>query len=147
MKKQKKTTGSSRTEKRETALIPLVSKKENNLDFITNVCAKADEIILLLIVDTAAMPGQFGFAASDISHGNQLMEEIKEIAKKKRTICNDLIEWGETIPKICNFAQLRKIKKIFLVKQQNEFFKKLVKELKEKTDAEIEIVEIAEQKV
>lgn len=144
MKKQKKATAISQSEKPGTkVLIPLVSRRENSEEFIERACSDDCELFLLLIVDTAAMPGQFGFAASDIAHGNELMEDMKSLAGSKCKHITDIIEWGDTIPKIMNFANLRKINKIFLVKQDNHFFKKLVKELKEKTSAEIIIVQVS----
>jgi len=123
-------------------LIPLISKRENDEGFIARACANGDELFLLLVVDTEAIGGQFGFAASEIGQGNSLMQEIKQIAKEHGKEGKDIIEWGDTETKILHFAQLQNIDKIFLVQQDNQFFKKLVKELREKTGAEVETVYI-----
>ena len=151
MKKAKKATSSSAKNKAagekefRRVLIPLVSGKENDEGFITEACAKADELVLLLVVDTEAMPGGFGFAASEIGHGNLLMEEIKAIASGHGVDCNDLVEWGDTTTKIMHLIQLKEIKNVFLIKQENEFFKKLVKALREEASAEVEIFELPEK--
>ena len=143
MKKRKKATNTS-PEPRTKVLVPLVSKKEADPGFVARACSSGDELVLLLVVDTAAMPGQFGFAASEIAQGNALMQEIIRIAKGNGCSCNDIIEWGETEGKIIHFVQLLKIPKVILVKQDNPFFKKLVKELQEKTSAEVEAVSVQE---
>ena len=149
MKKTKKTTSSSQKSKKEEkrlvrALIPLLSKKEDSEELIARACREADELIALLIVDTNAMPGQFGFAASDIGHGNSLMQEIKRIALEYGKECQDIIEWGETTSKIIHLVQLRNINKVFLLKQDNQLFKNLVKELEENTKAEVEVIKAQE---
>ncbi len=147
MKKAKKPTSSS-AEKKEwkRTLIPLVSGKENDDYFIRRAGEGADELVLLLVVDTAAMPGGFGFAASEIGHGNALMEEIKETAKKHVRECKDIVEWGDTESKITHLIQLKEIKRVFLIKQDNEFFKNLVKAIGKNTNAEVELVELEEMK-
>ena len=60
-------------------LVPLLSKQENSPEFIDKITTRVKEIILLVVVDTNAMVGRFGFAANEIREGNALMEEIKEL--------------------------------------------------------------------
>ncbi len=151
MKKGKKATSSSQKSKkpeqrkRTRSLIPLISKKENNKELVERACLGSDEVVVLLVVDTDAMPGQFGFAASDIGHGNGLMQEVKVLVEQQGKECSDLIEWGDTETKIIHLVQLRGIDKVLLLKQDNQFFKKLVKSLGEQTKAEVEIVKAAEE--
>ena len=143
MKKRKKTTSTSQSEKRTVSgIIPLISKKEDNPLFVAQACNNADELFLLLVVDTAAMPGQFGFAASEIGQGNGLMQNVKQQVEQRKVNCEDIMEWGDTESKIIHLVQLQKIGKVFLVKQDNQFFKNLVKALEEKTDAEITIIRL-----
>lgn len=152
MKKGKKATSSSRKSKepeqrkRVRSLIPLISKKENNKELVARACLGTDEVIVLLVVDTDAMPGQFGFAASDIGHGNGLLQEVKVLVEQQGKECNDLIEWGDTETKVIHLVQLRGIDRVVLLKQENQFFKKLVKRLGEQTSAQVEIVKAAEEK-
>ena len=151
MKKGKKATGSSQKskkpapKKRTRALIPLISKKENNKELVEQACQGTDEVVVLLVVDTEAMPGQFGFAASDIGHGNGLMQEVKMMVEQQGKECNDLMEWGDTETKIIHLIQLRGIDKIVLLKQENQFFKKLVKSLGAQTKAKVEIIKVVEE--
>ena len=122
-------------------LVPLLSKREGEEEFIEAVVPGAGEIILLLVIDTHAMAGGFGFATGEIALGNALMQKVKIAFGKKRKTCNDIIEWGDTANKIEHFAELKQIEKIFVIKQNNDFFKKLLKDMKEKLP-EIEIHEI-----
>jgi len=122
-------------------LVPLLSKRESEDEFVATVAHGAGEIILLLVIDTHAMAGGFGFATGEIAGGNVLMQKVKTAFGKKRKICNDIIEWGGTANKIEHLAELNQVAKIFVVKQDNDFFKKLLKDMKEKLP-EIEIQEI-----
>ena len=50
----------------------------------------------------------------------------------------EIIEWGDTQSKILNLALLRKVDKVVLKKQDNQYFEELVKKLKsEKVDVEV----------
>jgi len=122
-------------------LVPLLSKREGEEGFIEAVAPGAGEIILLLVIDTSAMAGGFGFATGEIAVGNVLMQKVKTAFGKKRKTCNDIIEWGDTANKIEHLAQLNQVAKIFVVKQDNDFFKKLLNDMKEKLP-KIEIHEI-----
>ncbi len=127
-------------------LVPVLSKKEASPEFVEKIAAKAKEIILLLVIDTASMSGQFGFAAGEIAHANALMQKIKDALGKKKKTCDDILEWGDTLTKIENIAMLRQVDKIYLVKQDNQFSKKLLKDLKEKLPKiDIEVVNIEGQ--
>ena len=128
-------------------LVPLLSKREGEEEFIEAVAPGAGEIILLLVIDTNAMAGGFGFAAGEIAVGNALMQHVKTAFGKKRKTCNDIIEWGDTANKIEHLAQFHRVKKIFVVKQDNDFFKKLLKNMKEKLQGiKIEEIELWEFK-
>ena len=120
-------------------LIPLLSKTENKQEFLAKALEGAKEVILLLVVDTKAMPGQFGFAATEIRQGNTLMEEIKKKTTEKKKKCTDVMEWGDTLSKILNATRLYKANKIVLKKQDNKFFEDLVKEL-EHESVQVEII-------
>jgi len=113
-------------------LVPLLSKKEDREEFVEQFTSKAKEIILLIVIDTAAMSGQFGFAAGEIAQANILMQKMKAAIGKKRKTCEDIIEWGDTATKIEHLAMLRNVDKIYMVKQENQFSKKLLRELGEK---------------
>lgn len=147
MKKEK--TNSKQSETRHfpntKVLVPLLSKREAEPEFIEKIANKAKEITLLLVIDTNAMAGQFGFATNEIASGNALMQQAKTALGKKRKTCNDIIEWGDTATKIEHLAQLHQVDKIYVVKQDNKFFKDLLKNMKEKLGkTEIEEIELPE---
>jgi len=123
-------------------LIPVLSKQENSDEFIKKATLKAKEIIVLLIIDTQAMSGSFGFASGEMLSGRKIMDEVCQKIGKKRKNYEDLVEWGTTINKIKQIAIIRKVNKIVLLKQNNEYFKKLLKELKKEKDYELELVEL-----
>ena len=87
-------------------------------------------MILLLVVD-ANPKEKFGFTTSFISKARAVMEEMKKAVGKKRKTAEDVIEWGDTQSKILNMALLRKVDKVFLKKQDNQYFKNLLKKLED----------------
>ena len=125
-------------------LIPLLSKQENNPVFLEKALEGAKEIVVLLAIDTNAMVGQFGFAASEMRQGNLLAEEIKKVAESRGIKCNDIVEWGDTVSKIDHIAQLEKVNEIRLLKQDNHYFKDLLKKLRNKTKKKIETISLPE---
>lgn len=132
-------------ENNQKVLIPLLSKKENNLAFLEQATKNAKEIILLLIIDKRELFGQFGFAASEIMQGTHLLEELQNKLKENGKHATDIQEWGETETKIEHIAMLQQVDKVFLLEQENEYFKNLVKQLKKTLGNKIEIIKVQEQ--
>ena len=122
-------------------LIPLVSKMENDAEFLEQAITKAKEIILLLVIDTTAMKGEFGFAASEIMQGNNLMEETKHTIGLKRKTAKAITEWGPTVQKISNIARLQQVNKIAIKKSSvsRKLAHQLTEELK-KEKIKIEVL-------
>ena len=122
-------------------LIPLVSKEEDDPDFLELAISKAKEIILLLVIDTSTMKGEFGFAASEIMQGNNLLEEAKHTIGLKRKTAKAVTEWGNTIQKIANIARLQQVNKIAIKKSSvsRKLAHELTNELK-KEKIEIEVL-------
>lgn len=127
-------------------LIPLVSKKENNAQFLSEATEGAKEIILLLVIDKRELTGQFGFAASEIMQGTAMIEQIKNFLLTKGKHAKEITEWGETESKIEHIALLQKVDKIALLEQENEYFKGIVKLLSKKLGGKIRIIKAAEEK-
>ncbi|MDP2974429.1 MAG: hypothetical protein Q8N60_05230, partial [Candidatus Diapherotrites archaeon] len=70
----------------------------------------------------------------------------KNAIGKKRKTCEDIIEWGDTATKIEHLAMLRNVDKIYLVRQDNQFSKKMLRELGEKLPKlEIEEIKLEEE--
>lgn len=109
-------------------LIPLLSGKEKDAAFLNRAVRGAREVVLQLVIDTTGM-NKFGFAASEIAHGNELMDRIEAELSKKSV--ETVLEWGETNKKIENLAKLQRVDKVVLAKQESYYFKNLVKALKD----------------
>lgn len=122
-------------------LIPVLSKKENNEQFLKKATKRARAALVFLPVDTSRA-GTPGFTMGEISQGKQLMNQIKTRIGKMRKKCETLLEWGDTIKNIDHIARLKGIERIALVEQENEFFKKLLKELKKKKEYRVKIIRV-----
>jgi len=118
-------------------LLPILSDEENDEQFLEKALKGTRDIIILIVVDSDSKQ-EFGFATSQIQKARSVMEEVTEIIGKKRKRYEDIIEWGDTQNKILNLALLRKVDKVVLKKQENQYFEELVKKLKdEKVDVEV----------
>ena len=118
-------------------LIPILSETENDEVFLERALEGAKDIILLLVVD-ASPKERFGFTTSHIAKARAVMEELKKEVGKKRKSAEDVIEWGDTQSKVLNMALLRKVDKVVLKRQENQYFNELVKKLEgERVDVEV----------
>ncbi|MFH1895344.1 MAG: hypothetical protein ABIJ74_02040 [archaeon] len=122
-------------------LIPLLSRKELNEEFIEKAVKGANEIVLLMIIDTV---DSNSLKASDISGATHFMEEVKKAVGKKRKKCEDFTEWGETKTKIKNTAIISRTDKIVFFEQDNQWFKELINKLKEEKEIadKIELIKV-----
>jgi hypothetical protein len=110
-------------------LIPLLTGKEKDADFVQFFSSKASEILLLQIVDKD-FKDKTASAIGEMRQSRVVMEEVKKILGAKKKKCVELTEWGSTIAKIRAISILQKVDKVFLVKQDNQFFEDILKELK-----------------
>ncbi|HZX19402.1 MAG TPA: hypothetical protein VFF13_00115 [archaeon] len=120
-------------------LLPILSDKENDEKFLDEALKGAKQIILLIVVD-AGKKEEFGFATSQIQKARKVLEEVSETIGQKRKSYEDILEWGDTNAKVLNLAMLRKVDKVILKKQENQYFKDLVKKLKHEK-IEVEVIE------
>ena len=122
-------------------LIPLLSRHEKNEEFLDKAVKGANEVVLLIVIDTDE---RSKLKAADISSATHFLEEVKKLVGKKRKKCEDLTEWGETRKKIRNTAILNKVDKISLLKQENQWFEEIIKELKEEKEIKnrIQVIEV-----
>ncbi|MFA5126143.1 MAG: hypothetical protein WC462_04025 [archaeon] len=124
-------------------LVPLLTGKENDKDFVEAFTFKVDEVVLLQIVDKDFMV-KTSSALGEVRQSRTEMEEIKKIVGAKKKKCVETTEWGSTIQKILANAVLQKVDSVFLVKQRNQFFEDILKELK-KNKIVCEVIEVKEQ--
>lgn len=122
-------------------LIPIISRKEDDSDFIEKALSKASEVFVLVIIDPSLKLDDAGFTASNIAIARNISEKIKEIARQKRKTANELMEWGSTKSKVLQTARFANIDKIVLLKQENEFFNEIVNEIKN-AGFNLEIIEL-----
>jgi hypothetical protein len=121
-------------------LIPLLSKEENKQEFLEKVAGSGKHVTLLTVIDTNSGKEKFGFAASQIGSCSSLAEEIRNKLKESVADIDYIMEWGDTLTKIEQIAQLKKVDVIVMKKQQNQFFDRLVEQLKH-DKLNVEIVE------
>ncbi|MEI7961656.1 MAG: hypothetical protein WCI04_04955 [archaeon] len=119
-------------------LVPVLCGKEVDAMFVDAITNKVDEIILLQIVDNE-FHSRAGSAVSEVRQFRIILDELKKAIGHKRKKCLELTEWGSTIQKIISLALLRKVDKVFLVEQQNQFFQNILTELKKKKIA-VEVI-------
>ncbi len=110
-------------------LAPIISGKENSLDYIDAITKGVDRIILLQIIDRDFM-NKTSTAMGEVMQFSNLLVEIKKKIGQKRKSCEEITEWGTTIKKMLSIAIIQKVDKVILVEQENEFFKEILKELK-----------------
>lgn len=124
-------------------LVPLLSGKENDKEFVEAFTKQVDEVVLLQIVDKD-FKDRTASAIGGMRQSRVAMEEIKKVVGAKKKKCTELIEWGSTIQKIHAIAVIQKVDRVFLVKQENQFFDDILKELK-KDKITVEIIEVKEK--
>ncbi|MFA6268811.1 MAG: hypothetical protein WCW13_05310 [archaeon] len=125
-------------------LVPLLTGKEKDSAFIELFSSKVDEVILLQITDKD-FKSKTASAIGELRYLRAALEEIKKVIGKKKKKCVEISEWGSTIQKLIGISILQKVDKVFLVKQNNQFFEDILKELK-KNKIPFEVVEVSESK-
>jgi len=120
-------------------LIPILSMKEGEFPFLEKATQGCKEAILVFAVDKGGMAGKFGFASADISRANKLMESIAKTLKDRKIVCDYVMEWGDTAQKIDHLAKLKKVDKIVVQQQFNEYWKQKIAELEKALEGKIRI--------
>ncbi len=126
-----------------TILVPLLSGKENHALFVEAIAKKNDEVLLLQIIDKDFL-AKTSAAMGEVMQFHGLLNEMKKALKAKKRPCEEITEWGHTIQKIISIALLQKVKTVMLIKQKNQFFNEIIKEL-EKNKISYEFVELPEE--
>ena len=126
-------------------LIPVLSQSENNPDFLNTATEGFSSVVLLAVINREEMVGRVGFLAGEIRNATHTLEQTKSFLESQGKKTLDCMEWGDTLQKIAHIADLNQCQKIALLRQENEYFKKLVHDLKENTKAIVEIVPIAQK--
>ncbi|MBS3061621.1 MAG: universal stress protein [Candidatus Diapherotrites archaeon] len=119
-------------------LIPILSKFENTPDFLVQASRDADRVVLLSVIDQKESVGPFGFTTNEIRVANQLMQQISTFLSVQGKQVESVLEWGGVPQKIVQLAELNRCSHIFLVRQQNEYYKNLVQQVRLSTQIEVE---------
>ena len=123
-------------------LIPILTKLEANEEFLEKATKGMRKVTVLIVVD-ASLQETFGIAASSLAQAQQIAEQIKAKLGKKRKSCEVLLEWGSTAETIDRIARLRAASKIALMKDENSFFRQIVKKLSKSSAYGLEIVALS----
>ncbi|MFH0970792.1 MAG: hypothetical protein V1776_05025 [Candidatus Diapherotrites archaeon] len=121
-------------------LIPVLHPDDCSDFFLYHSTEDASVVYLLLVLDAHSL-SSFGFKTSEIMRGRELVERMKEKIKGNKRLCTDILEWGETIEKLVQIAEMKKVDKICLRQPDNQsYFQQWVDSIKEKTSIPVEII-------
>ncbi|MDP2666165.1 MAG: hypothetical protein Q8P05_01530 [Candidatus Diapherotrites archaeon] len=123
-------------------LMPVLSVKDHSPHFVDKAVAKGSVVYVLLVLDSSSSRGGFGFKTSDIMKGRVVVDSIKEQVKGKKKLCHDILEWGPTIEKIAQIAEMKQVGEIVVHNPEGELsIHQLVKDMSQSTRIPIRIVE------
>ncbi|MFA4907885.1 MAG: hypothetical protein WC602_06445 [archaeon] len=117
-------------------LIPLITRQEDDPNFLSNATRDCDEAVLLLVIDTTEMLGQFGFAASEIMRGTALMGKIRARLPGKGV--EEAMEWGGIAAKIVQVAERENADFIALKRHDSLYWRRLEAKIRGGTERKVE---------
>src|SRR3989338_6160117 len=106
-------------------LIPILSKEEENQEFLDEATQKVDVIFLLLVMDTDVSLSRLGYTTKEMWSASKKLEHVKSAIGKKRKTVNEFTVWGPTIEKIINSAIIHQVDRVVLKRSDEKEFKKL----------------------
>ncbi len=122
-------------------LLPVLSPEDANGPLIEQTLQDASVVYVLLVLDRFSPSSKFGFKASDIMLGRETVEKVKDEIKKRKRLCNDIMEWGHTLEKIAQIAEMKQVEKIVLFNSQNsEHFVHTVNDLQKLTKIPVHVI-------
>ena len=122
-------------------LVPVLSQKDASDAFVSEAVKGVSVVHLLLVLDSNSLHADFGFKANEILNARKTVEALKKEVKARRKLCNDIIEWGNTIEKIAQIAEMKQVKKIVLHNaEKNPHFDQMQIALQRHTQIPVEII-------
>mgnify|MGYP001609423186 CR=1 FL=1 len=122
-------------------LIPILSPKDHSPAFVERAVDGKSVVYLLLILDPKSIGSHFGFKASDIMKGRKVMDAMKDHVKGQRKLCHDIMEWGPTLEKIAQIAEMKQVGEIVLLNSENNpHFDHFVKAISQSTLIPVRVV-------
>lgn len=122
-------------------LVPVLSPADADDAFIQHISDNASVVYLLLVLDPKSASASFGFKTSEIMAGRETMDKMKSQIKENKRLCTDILEWGNTLEKIAQIADMKQVEKILVFNPgSNEYFQHMVNDIQKNTPIAIEIV-------
>lgn len=123
-------------------LVPILSPSDADDVFISHIAENASVVYLLLVLDPKSASASFGFKTSEIMSGRDTMDKIKSKIKESKRLCTDILEWGNTLEKIAQVAEMKQVDKILLYNgKKNEYFQHTANEIQKQTTIGVEVLE------
>lgn len=123
-------------------LVPILSPSDADDVFISHISENASVVYLLLVLDPKSAGASFGFKTSEILMGRETMDKVKTKIKENKRLCTDILEWGNTLEKIAQIAEMKQVDKIILFNgKNNEYFQHTANEIQKQTKIVVETVE------
>ena len=122
-------------------LVPILSPSDANEAFVQHISENSSVVYLLLVLDPKSASASFGFKTSEILQGRETMDKMKQKIKEKKRLCTDILEWGNTLEKIAQIADMKQVEKILVFNPgSNEYFQHMVNDIQKNTPITIEVV-------
>lgn len=123
-------------------LVPVLSPSDADDVFIQHIADSSSVVYLLLVLDPKSASASFGFKTSEILVGRETMDKMKEHIKENKRLCTDILEWGNTLEKIAQIAEMKQVEKILIFNPgKNEYFQHMVDDIQKNTPIPIEVAE------
>lgn len=122
-------------------LVPVLSPADADDVFIQHIADNSSVVYLLLVLDPKSASASFGFKTSEIMAGRETMDKMKAKIKENKRLCTDILEWGNTLEKIAQIADMKQVEKILLYNgKKNAYFEHIVNDIQKQTPIPIEAV-------
>ena len=123
-------------------LVPILNPSYAQEPFIQHVVREASVVYLLLVLDPKSAHNPFGFKTSEIMLGRETVDLVKSKIKEHKRLCTDMLEWGDTLEKMVQIAEMKNVDKILLYNgENNPHFVHTINDIQSRTKIPVECVE------
>ncbi len=128
-------------------LVPILNPSYSQEHFIQRIVRDASVVYLLLVLDPKSAHNPFGFKTSEIMLGRETVDLVKNKIKENKRLCTDMLEWGDTLEKIVQIAEMKNVDKIMLYNAENNpHFVHTINDVQSRTKIVVECVDGALKK-
>ncbi|MBN1160195.1 MAG: hypothetical protein JXA43_03120 [Candidatus Diapherotrites archaeon] len=121
-------------------ILPVLFGQDFEKAFLNNIVKEADDAIVLGIVDAERMGKASGSELGHISEIEKKVEMIEDYLIRKGVNTKGIVQWGEIERIIANTAKLHKANKVILLFTPEDFFSKVVRNLKKDLKCTLDVV-------